>query len=47
MDVRSMGRSQKNLRRISQSVTTYNLQRLADVDKTSIGRVVVGQGQND
>lgn len=40
MDVRSMGRSKKNLRRISETVTAYNLQRLADMDKTSPGRVV-------
>lgn len=31
MDVRSMGRSKKNLRRISETVTAYNLQRLADI----------------
>lgn len=40
MDVRSMGRSKKNLRRISETVTAHNLQRLADMDKTSPGRVV-------
>lgn len=40
MDARSMGRSKKNLRRISETVTAYNLQRLADMDKTSPGRVV-------
>ena len=40
MDVRSMGRSKKSLRRISETVTAYNLQRLADMDKTSPGRVV-------
>ena len=40
MDDRSMGRSKKNLRRISETVTAYNLQRLADMDKTSPGRVV-------
>lgn len=40
MDVRIMGRSKKNLRRISETVTAYNLQRLADMDKTSPGRVV-------
>ena len=40
MDVRSMGRSKKNLRRISETVTAYNLQRLADMGKTSPGRVV-------
>lgn len=40
MDVRSMGRSKKNLRRISETVTAYNLQRLADMDKASPGRVV-------
>lgn len=40
MDVRSMGRSKKNLRRISETVTAYNLPRLADMDKTSPGRVV-------
>lgn len=40
MDVRSMGRSKKNLRRISETVTAYNLQRLADMDKTNTGRVV-------
>lgn len=39
-DVRSMGRSKKNLRRISETVTAYNLQRLADMDKTSPDRVV-------
>ena len=39
MDVRSMGRSKKNLRRISETVTAYNLQHLADMDKTSPGRV--------
>ena len=40
MDARSMGRSKKNLRRISETVTAYNLRRLADMDKTSPGRVV-------
>lgn len=40
MDARSMGRSKKNLRRISETVTAYNLQRLADMDKTNPGRVV-------
>lgn len=40
MDVRSMGRSKKNLRRISETVTAHNLQRLADMDKTRPGRVV-------
>ena len=40
MDARSMGRSKKNLRRISETVTAYNLQRPADMDKTSHGRVV-------
>ena len=40
MDARSMGRSKKNLRRISETVTVHNLQRLADMDKTSPGRVV-------
>ena len=40
MDARSMGRSKKNLRRISETVTAYNLQRPADMDKTSPGRVV-------
>ena len=40
MDARSMGRSKKNLRRISETVTADNLQRLADMDKTSPGRVV-------
>lgn len=40
MDARSMGRSKKNLRRISETVTAYNLQRLADMDKTSPGKVV-------
>ena len=40
MDVRSMGRSKKNLRRISETVTAYNFQHLADRDKTSPGRVV-------
>lgn len=40
MDARSMGRSKKNLRRISETVTVHNLQRLADMDKTSLGRVV-------
>ena len=40
MDARSMGRSKKNLRRISETVTAYNLQRLADMDKTIPGRVV-------
>ena len=40
MDARSMGRSKKNLRRISETVTAYNLQRLADMDKTSPGGVV-------
>ena len=40
MDARSMGRSKKSLRRISETVTAYNLQRLADMDKTSPGRVV-------
>lgn len=40
MDTRSMGRSKKNLRRISETVTAYNLQRLADMDKTSPGRGV-------
>lgn len=40
MDARSMGRSKKNLRRISETVTAYNLQRLADTDKTSPDRVV-------
>ena len=40
MDVRSMGRSKKNLRRISETVTAYNFQHLADMDKTSPGRVV-------
>ena len=39
-DARSMGRSKKNLRRISETVTAYNLQRLADMDKTSPSRVV-------
>lgn len=40
MDARSMGRSKKNLRRISETVTAYNLQRLADMDKTNPGKVV-------
>lgn len=40
MDARSMGRSKKNLRRISETVTAYNLQRLADMDKTGPDRVV-------
>ena len=40
IDVRGMGRSKKNLRRISETVTAYNLQRLGDKDKTSPGRVV-------
>ena len=40
MDARSMGRSKKNLRRISETVTAYNLQHLADMDKTRPGRVV-------
>ena len=31
MDARSMGRSKKNLRRISETVTAYNLQRLVDI----------------
>ena len=31
MDARSMGRSKKNLRRISETVTVHNLQRLADI----------------
>ena len=40
MDDRSMGRSKKNLCRISETVTADKLQRLADMDKTSPGRVV-------
>ena len=31
MDARSMGRSKKNLRRISETVTAYNLQHLEDI----------------
>ena len=40
VDAGRMGRSKKNLRRISETVTAYNLQHLADMDKTSPGGVV-------